>query len=113
MKQFSLDFSPLASADLQDIESYILEQSKEPRTARDTARSVLVETQRLKEFPDLGLQLDEYLNVKTDYRMLIAGNYNVFYRTENTTIKIVRIFSGKQDWMTVLFGKDTSRPQYT
>lgn len=46
------------------------------------------------------------MSIKTDYRYLVCGNYNVFYRIETDSVKIVRVLNARRNFMAVLFGTD-------
>jgi plasmid stabilization system protein ParE len=45
------------------------------------------------------------LNVETDYRFQVCGNYLIFYRLEQGTVYIIRVLYGKRDYMRLLFGE--------
>ena len=60
---------------------------------------------RLRTFPDSGAPLSSIIDLGTNYRFLVCGNYTAFYRTENNAVLIVRVLYGRRDFMRILFEK--------
>lgn len=56
--------------------------------------------------PEIGAPLSARINIECNYRYLVSGNYNIFYRFEDQTVKIIRILNAKRNFMYVLFGRD-------
>ena len=62
-------------------------------------------------FPESGPLLSSVVNVATDYRFLVCGNYTAFYRYEQNIVYIVRVLYGRRDFMRILFGEDQSEEE--
>jgi len=52
---------------------------------------------------DLGAPLSSIIEIDTDYRYLVSGNYLSFYRVDGNDIYIIRILYGRRDYISVLF----------
>lgn len=59
----------------------------------------------LEDLPESGPRLSSVLNMDTDYRFLVCGNYLIFYRLEGQDVYIVRVLYGRRDYMKLLFEK--------
>lgn len=57
---------------------------------------------RLKDFPELGVVPKDNRLKKLGYKVLIIGNYIVFYVVRNKTIEIRRILHGKRNYKYLL-----------
>ena len=66
----------------------------------------------LKNFAEMGTPLSSIVDVGTDYRFLVSGNYMVFYRVQGNDVYIDRVLYGRSDYMSVLF-KDLLREETT
>jgi len=47
--------------------------------------------------------LSAKLNIKTDFRYLVSGNYIVFYRTDDEFVSTYRILYAGRDYLKILF----------
>lgn len=47
-------------------------------------------------------------DVETDYRYLVVGPNYIFYKIEDSCIKIINIYHEKEDFMWRLFGINTT-----
>lgn len=54
--------------------------------------------------PFIGAPLDSIIDVKTDYRFLVCGNYLIFYKVKHDIISIYRVMNGRRDYCRQLFG---------
>jgi len=43
------------------------------------------------------------VEIETDYRFLVCGNYLVFYRTEADSVFVDRVIYGRRDYIKILF----------
>lgn len=77
-----IKFSPEAIADLQNTKSYIADELCNEQAAVSTIEKILKRILMLKDFPELGAPLSSIVNLDTDYRFLVCGNYTAFYRVE-------------------------------
>lgn len=66
---------------------------------------------KLKEFPLLGLALSSKIDIPTDYRYLICGQYIVFYKNDDVYVSIYRILYSKRDYLKVLFDEEPNEEQ--
>lgn len=91
-----------AIADIKSIYDYIAEDSQQ--NADMIKREILVTINRLGVFPGMGESLSEKLNFKTDYRYFVSKNsYIIFYKEEETIVKIYRVLSSRMDYINILF----------
>lgn len=97
-----LKYSPAALADLKNLQRYISETLQNPTAADHVVRRILDECAQLKEFPLMGLSLQEKTGYATDLRMQICGKYLAIYRIDGADILIARILSARQDYMRIL-----------
>lgn len=96
--------NPIALKDLQEITAYITAELCSPDAATGIVEKIISRYEQLAEYPMMGAELSAVLNVKTDYRYLVSGNYLIFYRVEGEYISIYRILNGRRDYMRILFG---------
>lgn len=98
-----LRINPLAKQDLIDIKEYIYQEFDNPDAAVNVISEIIQCYGKLKEFPLLGKELSSKVEVETDYRYLICGNYIVFYKIDNVYVSIYRIFYSRRDYVKILF----------
>ena len=98
-----LKYSRHAAEDLERIEEYIANELKSPQAAKNTILMLLRECGRLKDFPLLGLALQERIGRDTDYRFLIVRQYVAFYNIVDDTVWVRRIFNARRDYIKHLF----------
>lgn len=103
-----IKFSPEAISDLQKTKSYIAEELCNEKAAANTVENILKRIKQLADFPESGASLSTIVNINTDYRFLVCGNYTAFYRIENQSVKIVRVLYGRRNFMQILFGKSNN-----
>lgn len=99
----AIHFSPLALRDLDEIWDYISEDLQNPSAASNTVGKILATIEILENFPESGSKLSSIVEVESDYRYLVCGNYLAFYRTQKRNIYIDRILYGKRDYLKILF----------
>jgi toxin ParE1/3/4 len=85
-------FSPLAEADLEDIESAMFMDS--PQYALRFMRELREHCNRISQFPQ-SCPLREELGV--GIRVLVHERYLLFYRERNNQLRIERIIYGSRD----------------
>ena len=100
-------YSKSAIRDLEEIGDYIADTLKSPIAALNTVDKIQDAVDRLASFPQIGSPLSTKVNVESDYRFLVCGNYLVFYRGETDSVYIDRILYGRRDYMAILFGDIT------
>jgi addiction module RelE/StbE family toxin len=95
-------YSPAAKTDLEGIGDYTANNLKSPIAALNTVRRIQDSIDKLADFPLMGASLSFIVNVDTDYRYLVCGNYLAFYRTDEVVVNIDRILYGKRDYISIL-----------
>lgn len=103
---YKISVSQEAINDLRQIREYISVDLDNEKSAARIVGDIVKRIGQLKELPEIGAPLSSRFDVKTDYRYLVCGNYNVFYRIELDTVKIIRILNARRNFMTVLFDID-------
>jgi addiction module RelE/StbE family toxin len=98
-----LRINPLAKRDLIDIKEYIKKELDNPTAAVKVVSRIIESYEKLKEFPMLGGDLSSKVDISTDYRYLISGNYIVFYKVDNIYVSIYRILYARRDYTKILF----------
>ena len=102
-----LQITPLAKNDLQEIKAYITDELQNPTAALDIIKRITKRLRSLVDFPIMGAALSSIVDIDTDYRYLVYGNYKAFYRYEDETVYVIRVLYSRRDFMKILFG-DTS-----
>ncbi|MCM1252193.1 MAG: type II toxin-antitoxin system RelE/ParE family toxin [Clostridium sp.] len=101
-----LKYSPDAREKLKQIKQYV-----EQKFGTDTAGKVISELTKsfrdLPQFENKGISVESVLGIPCDYRMLYIQHNYVFYQIEPDVIKIIDIYSEKEDFMWKLFGIKT------
>jgi toxin ParE1/3/4 len=91
-----------AEADLEDIASYVAEQS--PRSALALIRALREKCESLADAPR-GYPLVPRYEHK-GIRRRPFGSYLIFYRVGHDTIEVIHILHGARDYETLLFPED-------
>lgn len=89
-----------------DIKEYITKELDNPAAAVNVVSKIIESYEKLKEFPMLGVELSSKIDVSTDYRYLISGNYIVFYKADDVYVSIYRIIYSRRDYIKILFGEE-------
>lgn len=72
--------------------------------AKIGVKEITSTVRQLEHFPEEGPRLGKLIDYPTDYRYLVVKPNYVFYRIEGDTVRIIRIFSERQDFLQILFG---------
>ena len=99
-----ISYSRTAIHDLEQIGDYMAEELKSPQAALNTVNRIQNAVDQLADFPLIGAPLSSIVQIDTDYRFLVCGNYLAFYRTQDNEVLIDRILYGKRDYLSILFG---------
>lgn len=99
-----LRINPEVIEDIAEIKRYIREELCNPTVADSIAKRIVSAYKELKTSPFIGAPLDSVLEVKTDYRFLVCGNYLIFYKVKDDVISIYRVMNGRRDYCRQLFG---------
>lgn len=100
-----LRINPIAMQDLHDIKEYITKEFDNSNAAVDVITNIMGCYEKLKEFPLLGTELSSKIDIPTDYRYLICGNYIVFYKNDDAHVSIYRVLYSRRDYIKILFDK--------
>lgn len=104
--------NPIAKQDLLDIKEYINKEFDNSIAAVDAIANIMGCYGKLKEFPLLGIELSSKIDVPTEYRYLICGNYIVFYKFDDVYVSIYRIVYSRRDYIKILFDKNKNEISY-
>lgn len=99
-----LHLSGAAQEDLAGIKAYIAQELNSPQAALSTPRRITKSIRILRDHAYAGARLSSVVDIKSDYRFLVSGNYLVFYRVYGKGIYIDRVLYGRRDYLRVLFG---------
>lgn len=99
-----LRINPEVVEDIAEIKRYIREELCNPTAADRIAKKIVSAYKGLKTAPFIGTPLDSILEVKTDYRFLVCGNYLIFYKVKDDIISVYRVMNGRRDYCRQLFG---------
>lgn len=100
---FSIRISPEAENDLKEIQKHIAFVLENPTASQNIVTNILKTIRNLEIFPDRGNPLNTIIQIKTDYRFVISGQYIIFYRRDDKHVYIIRILYGKRDYLKMLF----------
>ena len=95
--------SPEAKRDMLEIKEYITEELGSPIASKNVTDKIIKQISRLSDFPKIGASLSSIIDIETNYRFLVCGNYTAFYRYTDETAFVDRILYGKRDFMRILF----------
>jgi toxin ParE1/3/4 len=90
--KFSVEITSTAEADIEDIWSYIAEDSPGAATAFILALEEQIAT--LESFPERCPQIPENEILGTRYRHLIHGNYRTIYKISGKVVIVLRVVHG-------------------
>jgi len=99
-------FSDEAFADLAEIRRYITEDLASPKAAISTVAKIVKKVRLLRKHAEIGAPLSSIIDIETDYRFLVSGNYLAFYRIDVNDVYIIRVLYGGRDYISILFGED-------
>lgn len=91
--------------DLHEIHAYIVNELQNTSAAMDVLANITKRSRSLTGFPFIGAPLASVVEVETDYRFIVCGNYTVFYRYDNETIYVIRVLYSRRDFAKILFGQ--------
>ena len=97
-------FSKKAIDDLEGIKAYITDELLNETAANMTVSKIMEKVHVLEDFPEIGAPLSSIVDIETNYRYMVCGNYIAFYRYEKDTVFIDRILYAKRNFMQILFG---------
>ena len=96
-----IHYSPEARNDLVSIKQYIGVANSD--AAKNTIIKITRKIRDLKQFAEIGSLLSSVIDIDTNYRFLVCGNYLVFYRIVVTNVYITRVLHSRRDYLAILF----------
>ncbi len=100
---YVLKISPIAQEDLIRTKKYLSSESGMDG-ANKTIKNIVGCLEKFQTYPLMGRSLTNLIEVPTDYMYFVVDKNYVFYRVEEHTVRIIRILSTRQDYMSILFG---------
>ena len=98
-----LRYTPAALCDMDEINAYIRDTLLNPDAARRTIASIINTCARLKEQPDMGVELRQKTGREIKGRGLISGKYLIIYEADEA-VSILRVLDTRMDVVRILFG---------
>ena len=95
--------NPMAAEDLIEIKDYIQKERDNPTAAVNVVNKIITKYEGLKQFPLMGVDLSTKINVQTDFRYVVSGNYLAIYRADHEFVYIYRILYAGRDYLKILF----------
>lgn len=103
----NLHLSEEAQNDLIEIKTYIEEELLNPSAALATVSRITKSLCMLQTYAEIGTPLSSIMDIESDYRFIISGNYISFYRAYGSEVYIDRILYARRDYMRILFEDST------
>ena len=100
----NLHLSKEALNDLLEINAYIEEELQNPSAAIKTTNRITKRLRILQDHAQAGAMLSSIVDIESDYRFIVCGNYISFYRAYGSEVYIDRILYARCDYMRILFG---------
>ena len=98
-----LRYTPRAREDLLEIKQYIAIDLYNPSAADSVIQNIVNSCSKLKEYPNMGIDLSKKIERDTELRYIITGKYLAFYHVEENYISIIRILDSRTNYMKILF----------
>lgn len=98
---FKIMLTRKAIADIKNIYDYVYEDS--PQNAAALKIKILESIKYLERFPNMGRSLAGKVKITTEYRYMISEKYIIFYKLDNSLVKIYRVLSSDTDYIKILF----------
>ena len=61
----------------------------------------------LQTYAEIGTPLSSIMDIESDHRFIVSGNYISFYRAYGSEVYIDRILYARRDYMRILFEDST------
>lgn len=92
--KFQVEITPISEADIEDIWTFIAEDSPEAATAFILELEGQLTT--LESFPERCPLIPENEILSTRFRHLIYGNYRTIFRIAGRTVYVLRVIHGSR-----------------
>ena len=103
----NLHLSEEAQNDLIEIKTYIEEELLNPSAALSTVSRITKSLRMLQTYAEIGTPLSSIMDIESDHRFIVSGNYISFYRVYGSEVYIDRILYARRDYMRILFEDST------
>ncbi len=103
----NLHLSEEAQNDLIEIKTYIEEELLNPSAALSTVSRITKSLRMLQTYAEIGTPLSSIMDIESDHRFIVSGNYISFYRAYGSEVYIDRILYARRDYMRILFEDST------
>lgn len=105
---YKIIISPQAHEDILSVYNYVLKDGES--IAKKQVSLIYSAIERLSVFPDIGISLNKYISVQTDYLFIVINKlYLAFYKKTKNSINVIRVFRAEQDYITQLNLTDDSQ----
>ena len=104
----NLYLSEEAQNDPLEIKDYIEEELLNPSAALTTVSRITKSLRILQNHAQAGALLSSIVDIESDYRFIVSGNYISFYHAYGSEVYIDRILYARRDYMRILFGDSTT-----
>ncbi len=102
--KYRLRYSSQSRRDLEEIWDYIATELQNSSAAVRIVSAIMDSVDQLTDFAEMGAPLSSIVNVESDYRFLVNGNYLTFYRVHGDEVYVDRILYGRRDYLRILLG---------
>lgn len=92
----NVEWTDFAEKQLKDIFNYYTHVADE-RIARRLVNKIVVRTDILESYPQIGSCEELLINYQDEFRYLIQDNYKIIYRVEKERVVIVSVFDCRQN----------------
>lgn len=97
MKRIKLFWTPFALKCLDEIKSYLVQESRSETIATSYICKLIERVEQLQNVPESGQEEELLKHLKQNSRYLIEGNYKIIYQYQNNKIIITDVFHVKQN----------------
>lgn len=99
----SLEYAPIVLEKLHLLKEYLTDEYEEKTAVRILAH-IADMIERLKSFPESGVNISRQYAIDTVYWYLFTDHNYFVYRFDANTITVIQMFNEKEDFMKKLFG---------
>ena len=104
MGKNKIHYAAESRRDLDEIWDYIAYNLQNVSAAERIVNRIMNDVNHLENHAEMGALLSSIVNVESDYRFLVTGNYLTFYRVSGNDVYVDRILYAHRDYLRVLFG---------
>ena len=104
MGKNKIPYAAESRRDLDEIWDYIAYNLQNVSAAERIVNRIMNDVDHLENHAEMGALLSSIVNVESDYRFLVTGNYLTFYRVSGNDVYVDRILYARRDYLRVLFG---------